>query len=233
MKVKTKLLVEYLKKIQMDGSEKIKEVLMRFEESGLKISATAITTTSRVSGILNTTAFEEYKAIGNVGLNDFETFIKVLNRFGEKITLEFEGNLLTIKGEGKKVDVELTDEEFLETDTKEPAMEFDDNFILTAKQLNNIVEDAKLNADSYVTFETSEKKLEVSNTGKYKFKHTINCPTLKGGVNVKFGNPIVDSTSQLTGNLEFSMKTDFPCKVREKTEHSVITIIVAPRTGDE
>ncbi len=233
MNIKKKILVEFLRKIQMDGLEKITEILLKFEATGLKCSANTTQQTSRVSGILKKEAFEDYKAIGNVGVNDLDILIKVIDRFGEKVVLDFEGNLLTIKGNGKKVEVELVDENFLGSDTEEPKLEFDDSFSLTATQMSGIVADASLNTDTVLTIETKLKKVEFSNTGKYKFNNEFNIPTCKGGVKVRFGKPLVDATSKFKENLEFNVKNDYPCKVREVTEFSTIFVIVAPRVGDE
>ena len=43
----------------------------------------------------------------------------------------------------------------------------------------------------------------------------------------------INSLINLTGQLEFSVKSDYPCKVREVTDNSVVTFIVAPRVEEE
>jgi len=233
MKIAKKKLIEFLKKVKMDKTQMIDECCLKFEKDGLKIDANAKAQHSRVMGWLATRAFKEYEELGNVGVNEFSKVIDVLDRFGEFVTITKEGNLLTIKGEGKKVDVELVAEAFLQTDTGAPDLEFDDTFNITATKLKEIYKDVEMNKDAVITIETSEKKVKVSNSGKYKFQNEFEAPTCKGGVKVKAAEPLLDATRNLSGNLEISVKSDYPIKVMEKDEDSVITIIVAPRVEDE
>ena len=178
-------------------------------------------------------AFEQYEDIGNVGLNDLSTVIKVLDRFDETIAIKKEGNLLTIKSGNKKVDIELVAESFLETDSGEPKLEFSETLMVPATALKNIFNDIKLNKDAVMTLETEDKKLKVTNTGKYKFVNEIAAPTCTGGTKVNLGEPFIDVITNLDGNLELSLKSDYPVKIMEKTENSIITIIVAPRVEDD
>jgi len=233
MKIEKKKLVEFLKKVKMEGTQGISECVLRFEKDGLKIDANAAAKQSRVMAWLKTSAFKEYEELGNVGMNNFETVVKVFERFGDVLVLTKEGNLLTIKSDNKKVDIELVSEDFLEVDTGQPNLEFDDTFSITAKQLKEIYADVNMNKDATLDIVTEEKKVKFSNTGKYKFETIIDAPTCKGNVKVKFGEPLLESTSGLTGNIEFSVKSDYPARVMEKTDDSVITMVVAPRVEEE
>ena len=69
--------------------------------------------------------------------------------------------------------------------------------------------------------------------GKYKFQHVIEAETCKGGALAKFGEPLISGINKLDGELEVSMATEYPMKIMEKTEESVITVIVAPRANQE
>jgi len=159
MKIKTKVLVGFLKKSRMEGSQQIEECILNFSKEGLKISANSNSQQSRVMSWLKKEGFVQYEEIGKVGMNDLGTVIKVLDRFGEEITLKKEGNLLTIKEDNKKVEVELVAENFLATDTGEPNLEFTDTFTITSSQLKNIFKDVQLNKDAVITIKTEEKKV--------------------------------------------------------------------------
>lgn len=233
MKIAKKVLVDFLRKVKMEGKQGILECVLKFEKEGLKIDTNSPANLSRVMGWLNTSAFKEYEELGNVGINDFENVIKVLDRFGENIALKKEGNLLTISGEGKKVDIELISETFLSSDTGAPELEHEETFTITATKLKEIYKDVEMNKDAVLTVTTEEKKAKFSNTGKYKFLTEVEAPTCKGGTVVKFGEPLLEATKNFTGSLEFSVKTNYPAKVMEKTDKSVITVIVAPRVEDE
>jgi len=228
-----KVLSGFLKKFKMDGTQSVAEGILKFEKDGLHIAANSNSKQARVMAWLKKEAFKEYEELGNVGVNDIPTIINVLERFGEFITISKEGNLLTVKGEGKKVDIELVAENFLDTDTGEPKLEFTETFSMTATKLKDIFKDVKMNKDAVIKFETSEKKVKISNTGKYKFVNEIEALTCKGGVTVSFGEPFMDATNNLDGNLDLSLAVNYPVKIMEKTETSVVTVIVAPRVEDE
>jgi hypothetical protein len=233
MKIKTAILSGFLNKSKMSDEQEIKECILDFGKDGLKINANDPAKQARSMAWLKTTAFENYEQIDKIGMNDLNTIVKVLDRFGEKITLKKEGNLLTISGEGKKVDIELVSETFLDTDTGEPKLEFEDIFTITSNQLSSIIKDVQLNKDAIITITTEDKKVKFSNTGKYKFVNELQANTCKGGVNVKLGKPFINAVAQLDNNLDLSVKTDYPVKIMEKTDNSVITIIVAPRVESE
>jgi hypothetical protein len=232
MKVKTKVLVAFLKKVRMSGNQSIQEGILRFEKEGLKISANSESQQARVMGWLHSTAFEEYESMGNVGMNDFSNVIRVLERFGDVITMKKEGNLLTVKGEGKTVDVELIHENFITTDTQEPVLEFSDTFEIKSDKLHDVIKDVEMNKDAVISIKTAPKTVMFTNTGKYKFTNTIDAPMCKGGVKVDYGQPFIDCTSELDGVLQISVSSNYPCKVIEKLEKSVITLIIAPRIED-
>lgn len=233
MKVKTKVLTGFLKKARMSGSQQIEEAILRFEDDGLKIDANSAANQSRVMSWLKKDTFEDYSAIGKVGMNDLETVVKVLDRFGEKITLKKEGNLLTVSEPGKRVEIELVAENFLSTDTGEPELEFDHTFTLPATQIKNIFKDVKLNKDVKIILETGDKKVIFSNTGKYKFRTEVGAPTCTPGTKVVFGEPFIDSIENLDSNLDISIKENYPAKIRENTDTGVVTVIVAPRVEDD
>ena len=233
MKVKTNILKAFIEKVRMNEKQKIDEAVFNFDKEGLKINANSAPKQARVMGWLKTGAFTEYEEFGKVGMNELENVVKILKRFGEDILIKKEGNLLTISQKGKKVDIELVAEEFLSTDTGEPDLQFEDNFSISATALKEIFNDAQINDDAIITIETEEKKVKFSNTGKYKFLTELEAPTCKGGVKTKFGQPLIDAAVKLDGNLEIDVKTNYVAKIMEKTENSVITVIVAPRVEDD
>ena len=233
MKIKKTILKDFMKKALMSGEQKIGETILNFGPTGLKIDANSITQQARTTSWLKKEAFKEYEEFGGVGMNDLENFTKLLGRFGDNLEIMKAGNLLTIKSDSKKVDVELVAENFLKTDTGEPKLEFDEVFNMPSKALKGIFEDAAMSEDCEISIETKEKSTTFKNTGKYKFENSINAPSCKGGAKVNFGKALVSATCELDGNLEISVKTDYPIKVMEKTDNSIITIIVAPKIESE
>lgn len=237
LKIKQKTFTTFLEKVRMEGTQILNEAILKFEKEGLKIDANTQTEQARVMGWLKTGAFVEYEEIGNVPLNDLTNVLKVFKSFGDEITLKKEGNLLTVSGKSKtsskKVGIELPHENFLASDTGEPNLEFEETFKVPSQVMKDIFSDIKVNKDVVLTITTEEKKVKFTNTGKYKFTHNIEAPQCKGGSTVSMGAPFMDVISNLTEELEISVKSEYPAKIREVTELSVVSIIVAPRTGEE
>ena len=233
MKIEQKKLEVFLNKVAMDKSQQITECVFDFEEKGLKIGANSPPKQARITGLLKSNSFKEYEQLGKIGVDNVQELISVIKRFKGDIKIKHEGNLLTLKGSGKEVDITLADLSFISTDTTEPDLKFIDTFELPEGRMLDIFSDVGLNKDNIVTIQTEEKKVLISNTGKYKFKHSLEASTCKGGALSKFGEPLIDSINKLTGTLEISVATEYPLKVLEKTEDSVITVIIAPRANEE
>jgi hypothetical protein len=232
MKIKTKILTAFLKKVRMDSSQTVEECLLKFETDGLKINANSKAQQARIMSWLKSSAFEGYEEIGNVGINDLTNVLKVVERFGETITISKEGNLLTIKESGKTVDIELVSESFLANETGEPKLEFTETATITANQLKDVFKDAAVNKDTIISITTEPKKLIFTNTGKYKFKNEIAAPSIKSELKVDFGEPLVDATAFLDGTLELSLRNNYVIRIREVTDTSVINLLIAPRVEE-
>jgi hypothetical protein len=233
LRIKRKILEDFLKKSVMTGTQSLREGTLNFQDDGLHIDANNQASMARVVAWLKKEAFEEYEAIGKVGLNELPNIVNVVKRFGEELTLIKEGNLLTVKSAGKKVDVELMAENLLATDAAAPSLEFADTFSIPGGKLQDVFSDVGMNKDASLIIETHEKKVCFKNTGKYKFETTVEALSAKGGERSKFGEPFIQATQELKGDLELSLGTDYPIKVRENTESSVISIIVAPLSDTE
>jgi hypothetical protein len=232
MKIETKKFTSFLKKFKMTGAQSINEAVFKFENDGLKVTGAGGAKQSRIQGWLKKTAFKEYEVLGNVGMNDLENVSKVLERFGELVTIKKEGNLFTITGNNKTVDIELVSENFLDGDVPEPTLEFEDTFSIPSSKIKEVFKDTQMNKDSILSIQTEDKKVIFSNTGKYKFKTMVEALTCKGGVKVDFGEPIIEALSNLDGDLSVSVKSNYPIRVIEKTEDSIFNVIIAPRVDD-
>lgn len=233
MKIESKVLLSFLEKTLMTGYSMVQEGVLRFEDSGLKFEAMDPANTTRTSGWLKKAAFKEYEVIGNVGLNQFSNFLKILGRFSGVLEIKKEGNVLTLKSNNKKLDIELVSEEFLKVKTNEPNLTFTDTFTLPADKLKDIFKDAEINSDAVIKIETVSKKVAFTVEGDYKFRSEFEAPQCEGGAISRFGQPLLDGTSKLTGMLEISIGKDYPIKVVATEENSVVCIITAPRVENE
>lgn len=231
MKIGKKTLVEFLKKVNISNG--IQEAIFDFSDSGLKISGKNSANVTRLDAVLKTSAFEEYKAIGKIGMQELSKVIMILNGFTKEVTLKVEGNLLMIEEKDKKVEVELLDIQFIEEVPDLPNLEFDETIRLKASDVNSFIKDATINKEFHIRLVTKPKVTMLTNSGKFKFTKTFETPEAKGGIVVKFASHFIEAVSSLTDMLTISCKSNYPVKIVEKTEHSQIVIVTAPVTGDE
>lgn len=238
MKVKKKTFKEFLESALMSEEQEIKEAILNFEKDGLKINCNDTAKLARTISWHNKANYTDYpeEGIGKVCLNDLPQLKKLIERFGELIDIKKKGNLLTISGDvdgrKKSVDIELVAETFLEVDS-DPVLEFDQTFEISAKALNDILNDVKTNKDAVLKITTKNKYVEFTNTGKYKFTNPVEAPTAKEGVSLDLGKPFMNAVSNLKGKLQISLKSNYPVKIMEKTEQSTVVLIVAPRVEQE
>lgn len=230
MKINKKVFYDFLKKSGLEDTEKLGDVVLNFTAEGMVIEAMSQTNTSSVSNILNASVFEEYSAIGKIGLSEFDIFIKVVNTIkAEEISLSVEGNLLNIKGASRKVDVTLIDLQHID-DVKIPNLSYEESFIIDSKILHDFVESVKINKDELnLVMETFDKKLVLSCLGKYKFEEEFLNDSIKGGVKCKFGEPLFHCIKNLVGDVTLQIKTDYPITVTESNDNYTVKIICAPR----
>lgn len=234
IKLEAKNIEEFLNKVQMDKTQQITECVLSFEDNGLKINANNPPQQARVMGVLKTSAFKEYEAIGKIAISNFDRLKSIIGKFKTSIvSLKVEGNLLSISGSNKVWEYPITDINFISTDSSAPELEFTDTFKLPGGKLQEVFDDVSLIKDAVINIKTEEKKVIITSKGDASVKHTLMADTCKGGVDVKLGEPFLDASSKLKGDLEISVRTDYPVKIMEKTETSVITMIVAPRVDNE
>ena len=229
MKIKTNKLITFLKKVNMQGTDLIEEALFNFSEAGLKISAMNPTKTGRIDAILNSTSFENYEKIDEIGVQGISTLIKLLATFKDVAEIIVSGNLITFKDGKKEVTTELVDTQFITKITDAKDFVFEDKVSIESSEINSTINEvASVNKEFELSFKTVEKGFQISTSGKYKFKQNFVIEDVKGGVDVVFGTPFINAMSHLTGKVELNLKKDFPVLIVEKTEDSIVKIIVTP-----
>lgn len=233
MKIEKQILLDFLKKVGMQGTNSIEEAIFNFTETGLKVSATTEGKTARVDALLKSSAFKEYEAIEEIGIQDISTIRKIVGTFSDNLTFQIEGNIITFKDKAKEMTTELLDTQFIDKVAELKEMEHDEIITLESSTLKEIIADANINKEFSLKLTTKEKSVSIVNTGKYAFKRYLTIPEAKGGVEVYLGEPFVDAVSNLTGSLKVHLKTNYPIKIYEKTDDMIVTMIVAPQTTEE
>lgn len=227
MIVKSKVLTDFLEKTRGSGSSSIDEMKINFGETAITINAKNTEETTVAFSEMGITEFQNYKAIGDLGIDSLPTFLTILSGF-DKVDLDKTNNLLTMKEGGRKIETILTNSEFIDSPTKKELV-FTEIITVDAKKINKFISDAKLSKDFVLKIKTLPKQLVLETDGKYKFTEIIDAPEAQGGVEVKFAAPFVNAISVFSGNVILKLKTDHPIMIVEKTQTSSIGVITAPR----
>ena len=231
MKVNKQTIVNFLKKVNMSGD--LNEAIFDFTETGLKISGKNPAGVTRIDAILKSSAFIEYNAAGKIGVQEINNIVRILSGFNKEVDIIIEGNLLTLKEASKKVSIELLDTQFIEEVQDLPDLKFTEKIKMSSKDVNDFIKDASINKDFFLKISTKEKVTMLSNSGKFKFAKTFETPESKGDVTVKFGEHFVNAFLNLTNDVTLDMANDYPVKIIESMEHSIVSIITAPVSGDD
>lgn len=233
MKITSSIFVRFLEKISLTGSEQISECVLDFQKDGVHVQAMNPAGASGTNGWLYASAFKDYQAVGKIGVTDMAQLIKIFKRFGDGMDISKQGALLIISENSRKVEIELMEESFIKAGKINLDMKFEQEFILPAKVIEGIIKDATISKDATIKIEATPGKVKFSNTGKYKFANTVDCPTVKGEASSTFGAPIVDATSQLEGDIVVKMGNVFPIMLIEKNDSMMIHTLVAPFNDSE
>lgn len=234
MKIDKAKFIRFMKKINLAGSHSVEEVLLSFTENGLKACVVTPDSTIRVEGILKTSVFENYEAIGDVGVQELSKLLTIVNTFkSDKVEFLVEGNTLILKADKKSVEIALLDPQFIDKPTDVKEFEFKENLDVKISEIQSFIADAAINKEFSILLSTKEKQLVMKNTGKFKFTSVIDCEKALGGVQVGFGTPFINAVKNLDGALKLSISENFPCKLLEKTDDSMVNIIVAPRMNED
>ena len=235
LKINVAILVDFLKKIKMENPVELTDIKLNFSDKGLEVTEFDISQTVFVNGLLNKDVFVEYESIGELGIGDIKSVIAILNKFKE-VELIKDNNKLIIKENSKKVTFELLDLSFLKQDVpKLPVFDFTSVLNLEENSLNKFINDASINGSFNIIFDCNlkEKEIRISNSGKYKFSEILKNDKVNQDISLNFGMPFVGAVSNLTNEVVLSIGKDIPVRIDEETEHSKISIVVAPLVKDE
>lgn len=222
----------------MSNEQELRQCMFDFKEAGVYVQSMSDDSSSMIIGLLLAKNFSDYKAIGKVGLDELSSLRKTFENFDSDISLKKEGALLVIEGtfntRVKKIEIPLLAEEFVDAKKNdEPTLNYNITFPFAQKDLKGVFEDIKANKEFKIFFKTSPHKLVIELAGKYKFTTEYTIDSINESVVSKFGKPFYNAVLNLDGDMEISIKKDYPITIHEETDRSDIRIIVAPVVSDD
>lgn len=231
MEINTNILKSFLKKVSLNNT--ISEFVADFRADGVYIIVNNPENTVIIDAKLNAGCFVNYEALGKVGVMNLDKVIMILNGFDDMIKLSVEGNLLIFKSGNRTVETELANIETIDV----PGFDinkFKDVYPvkISSSWFNSLINDININKDYTLRIKTEKDKFIINNSGTFRFTEVLEIKDIVEGYHVSFGEPIINAMKNLTDDVEFNIKTDFPAVIKENTQDSDITIVVAPRIED-
>jgi len=234
MKIKNEEITTFLTKVKCNTEFNDEDMLLNFTESGMKVNILNACRTVVLTGQLSKSAFMEYEQLGKIGIQKLGDIISILRTFGTEVELGVQGNILTIKEKGRKVEFELVDiSTILEAPELKKEMSFTENIGLMGKDVNAFLADAGMNKEFCTYIATEKGKIIFNNSGRYKFTKEIETADCVGGNKLKLGEPVVNVLKAFSGNIIVGLGDGMPMKLIEKTENSNLSIIIAPMEWDK
>lgn len=233
MKIDGKTICSFLEELRMN---QVESVLLRFDSDGLRVNTISSTQTNMASALLHASAFTDYEAKGNAGVESLSTLIKVFKRMGKEIEFNIEGNLMTMKGGKKQLQFEFVDEKFIEENTYTLNLEYGTSARVPVDTIHDFLGDVKdaNTTDDRTNIATVNDGVKLYNSGKYHFTHYIDSEGTKGGYTLEFGvafNQLMKNIKDGELILHFGSdeeKGDYPLKVERNTDTYSITFFTVP-----
>ena len=233
MKIKANVLRKFLSKITLDGA--IQTGLLQFKEEGLYLKLQAANVVF-CEGSLCKTAFNEYEAIGDIGIKNNPMFIALINRYGEKlIELKKDENKLKILSETGSTFYVLCDKEMVDNySEKVPELEqLDTGFTLNSERLDSIKEAADILKVQTTLVIVKENNLVMSVSNDVGDSITEETGVSYKDCAGKYGDFLQKTVSVVEGQVIISLDENYPIQIKEVRPSYSMKYIITPMVSTE
>lgn len=226
IKVQTGKFLEFINKMTLNG--KINDVLLNFEEAGLRVWCKSIDSSTAVLGLLNKEVFTEYE-ICSIGIIDVNLFLKVLKNCGDVLSLGVvDDKLQVVSG---KVNAKLclgTTETINSVLPSNPSISYENEARIKTDVFKQAKTNTEILGDETLRVEVKNNKLMI-NVGEDKF-NVLTCEESFEYSNFvsEYREPLLCVINVLGGEVLLSAKTDYPIRLVEKDNEKSITYYTAP-----
>jgi len=230
MKVKKDVLVGFLKKATMTGVSALTEGIIDFSKNGIIISSQSASNNVLINAVLKAKSIDEYKPIGQIGINNLQDVSKLLEGFtGEFIKFEIKSNQLIFKSSHRRVKVTLMDKDAVQKPTKYPTdLDNRTEINISMDLIKGFFKNMNIVNTAEFSFELKGKYLLFNTKGFNEVTEKVSVDANKGDVKLKLNKAFIDAVENLTDDVVVEMKTDYPITVTSKTDDTLIKILVAP-----
>lgn len=234
MKIESKLLIDFVDEISMDGL--LNECVIDFEENGVSVIAL---TTDNIAGIISKMSknvFSSYESIGSIAIDNILLFRKFLERFSDGlVTITKEENLLRFKTENKEGEFILASTDFIKKPSKVPTFDYKTIIKIDSRIIKDAYKTAEIFEDhvNVIKISIKDNELTVSSGETSNIKERLKLDKNYNNTTVKVGEHLGKCIKFLDDEITLKLDSGFPVTIEKKSENKRLTYVVAPRTDDE
>ena len=234
MKINSKTLAAFLGKVTVNGG--MTDALLKFGPDGLSVTVKDISAAGSATGLLKSSNFLDYAALGNVPVKNTSLLLSVLKNMNGNVEILLSENILRLESEKSKVELVLMEEQHLECNMgpeKEAQLNgliarFDSGFPIDASVLQAAKKNTQTLAIQNIVVSVANGLLELK-VGQDNFdKITVVEKVSYKDTETKYGPTFLEFISAMSGPLTVAFDTDFPMLITSKDTDSIVQWIVVP-----
>ncbi len=228
MKIVANKLCNFIEKLSLKGQ--IKTSLLNFTDEGITSSVSAINV-AFVKGTLPKEQFDDYEAIGEVGISNNILLTKLLKRYDDKIIkLEKKDNKIVIISETGSTFFVLCSADNVENNTNKAPSIIEDTsikcFDLDVSRLSSIKEGASVISTKQLKLEVVDNMLSLTAESDVGIKITEELKIEHPDCMCKYGELLMSAIESVSGTVSIYFKTKFPIMLKSGNFVYIIAPII-------
>lgn len=230
MKIDSKTLLSFLKKININGE--IKDCVMKFEADGLHVDVVTPDKNGAVSGMLSVAHFTNY-AVSKLAVKDLNLLINILKDMNGLVDISTESNRIIFASSTKDAKMPMMQENFVtcRLDSGLPVLEHDAGFITDSKTLSEAKKDAEKLKTKTVKVSVKDGQLSIT-AGEDGFTQITNKVSVAyKDVESFYGDMFLKVINVLDGIVTIAFDADYPLLITQNSDDGyTIQWLVSPAT---
>lgn len=238
MKINAKIFSTFLNKVFVGGS--ITDGKLSFRDDGLHINVKDITKTGAITGVLASTAFQDYTTM-DVNVRDTTKLLNTLRDMDDTIELSINKNAFMINSTGISSEIMMPRDEFLECHlgnddagkleklktSYDEGFELDADLLMKAKRGSQNYGAKSVIAsvsDSIFSIRAGEDEFD-----KISYKTTVSYKD----VSARYGSTFLEFIGIIKGRITLSFNQDYPVFITQRDENSTVCWMASPIISEE
>jgi hypothetical protein len=231
MRIDVKTLREYVNKVSL--STTILTFNLDFREDGVHTNVTNSMTTAMVIGKLDSKAFEDYEAIGEIFVKDSRMMLSMLKTFSGDIEIDkVSDNLIKFFDASREVNIMLAEEKICDNIYRKDKPEIETPFSIELEKsiLTRVVNDMSLLDVPNVKFVKTGNKFIINVGSEEEYDFIKNIIEVDGGEDISVGiaSGFKELVACLTDTVTIKLGTDLPLILTEDTEFISMECFLSP-----